>query len=65
MTNYSWGHKIFGSAMIPADQAGNALDQSKLTELDIVSREPFQNSKDEKIEGQKLTFKLKVHLLNP
>lgn len=64
MNKFSWSNLQLGPGMTPATAASNSLNNLEfLSPVDLLTREPFQNSKDERISGRKLKFHLRLHEL--
>jgi hypothetical protein len=64
LKSFSWKNTQLGPGMTPATAASNSLNNLEfLSPVDLITREPFQNSKDERIEGNKLKFQIRLHIL--
>lgn len=64
MTNIDWHFVQSSLGVSPADNLGNPLRNTKLKNYEVLVRESFQNSYDERINNEQFSFKIKKHLLN-
>jgi hypothetical protein len=60
----NWYFVPTGSGVQPAETVANPLANTKLSPAELLARESLQNSVDETIDGRKLIFKVRKHLLS-
>lgn len=64
MEKFSWGKLELYPGMAPANSASSSLNNlESLSPIDLITREPFQNSKDERLPEKKLRYSLRLHKL--